>query len=52
MHAMTLKKESSVFLPEEPEVKGGTLGAEHLTPHQIVALLDKYIIGQKEDQKI
>jgi len=48
---MTLKKESSVFLPEEPEVKGGTLGAEHLTPHQIVALLDKYIIGQKEAKK-
>jgi len=48
---MTLKKESSVFLPIDADAQGGTLGAEHLTPHQIVALLDKYIIGQKEAKK-
>ncbi|TCD48387.1 ATP-dependent protease ATPase subunit HslU [Chlorobium sp. N1] len=31
--------------------RGGSLGEQHLTPHQIVSLLDKYIIGQKDAKK-
>ena len=36
----------------EPQVRGGSLiDREHLTPHQIVEELDKYIIGQKDAKK-
>ena len=35
----------------EDAARGGRLGEEHLTPHQIVSLLDKYIIGQKDAKK-
>ncbi|MEI6758240.1 MAG: ATP-dependent protease ATPase subunit HslU [Chlorobium sp.] len=49
---MTTKSEENVFAL--PEVSGGgksSIAASNLTPNQIVSLLDKYIIGQKDAKK-
>ncbi len=52
MREMTTKSEENVFAL--PEVSGGgksSIAASNLTPNQIVSLLDKYIIGQKDAKK-
>ena len=52
MREMTTKSEENVVAL--PEVSGGgksSIAASNLTPNQIVSLLDKYIIGQKDAKK-
>ncbi len=48
----TTNSEGNVFaLPESRSGNISSIAASNLTPHQIVALLDKYIIGQKDAKK-
>ena len=46
---ITTKGEGNVFAL--PEVNKNSIAASNLTPNQIVSLLDKYIIGQKDAKK-
>ncbi|MEI8032572.1 MAG: ATP-dependent protease ATPase subunit HslU [Chlorobiaceae bacterium] len=49
---MTTKSELNVFaLPEGTGSAKGSIASHNLTPNQIVAELDKYIIGQKDAKK-
>ncbi len=49
---MTTKSELNVFaLPEGTLPAKGSIASHNLTPNQIVAQLDKYIIGQKDAKK-
>ncbi len=48
----TTNSEGNVLaLPESRSGNISSIAASNLTPHQIVALLDKYIIGQKDAKK-
>ncbi len=49
---MTTTSEGDVFaLPEANSRVKSSIAASNLTPHQIVSLLDNYIIGQKDAKK-
>ena len=49
---ITTKGEGNVFLsPEAHSGINSSIAATNLTPNQIVSLLDKYIIGQKDAKK-
>lgn len=49
---MTTQSEGIVFaLPEATSGLNSSIAASNLTPNQIVSLLDKYIIGQKDAKK-
>ncbi len=49
---MSTKSEGDVLaLPEATKARQSAIASSNLTPNQIVAQLDKYIIGQKEAKK-
>ena len=44
-------EENALALPEARSGKTSSIATSNLTPNQIVSLLDKYIIGQKDAKK-
>jgi len=49
---MIMNSEGNVFAPSEDNSVGrSSIAGNNLTPNQIVSLLDKYIIGQKDAKK-
>ncbi|NTW82817.1 MAG: ATP-dependent protease ATPase subunit HslU [Chlorobiaceae bacterium] len=49
---MSITKESNLLVRDETSNGGkGSIAENNLTPNQIVSLLDKYIIGQKDAKK-
>ena len=51
METTTTNDGSALALPEARSGSISSIAASNLTPHQIVSLLDKYIIGQKDAKK-